>query len=187
MNRKQSTLSNLRGITEEQADQLFEMLRILPYHLAVKHVREQWDIAVSVSGLQRWRAKESQRRMRLDLRNAIKASERFDTALDSKQLDARANNALRAALWGALTNRDTESISTLGKLVLDYNADARDTEKLQRALKAERDLETAREENAALTARIAALEVSLTEAGKTTAADPAAVSAALDKHLGVSK
>ena len=187
MNQKSRPDATLSGITPEQADQLFDLLRASPYYVAAKWIDEQWHLTVSVSALRRWWSRESAIRSRANLRNAIKASEQFDKSLDARKLDERASNALRAAFWGAVTTNDTAAIKRLGELVLAYNADARDTEKLQRLLKAEQDLAAAREENAALTARIAALEASLTEAGKTTAADPAAVSAALDKHLGVSK
>lgn len=80
-----------------------------------------------------------------------------------------------------------DSIETFGKLVLDYNADARDTEKMQRLLKAEKDLEDARKANAGQAAQISALRQQLSEAGKVTLADPSAVSNELDRLLGVKK
>jgi hypothetical protein len=187
MNQKPSPLSRLKALTEEQCDQLFETLRAMPYFLGVKHCAEQWGVQTSVSGLRRWWKRESARRMRADLRAAVKASEKFDSAVDAGTLDARANNALRAAFWGALANRDVDSIETLGKMVLGYNADARDAERLTRLLKAERDLEESARANAALAARIAGLEARLEDAGKTAPADPNKVMDELDRHLGVKK
>lgn len=186
MNQKPSPLSKLKTLTEEQADQLFEMLRVTPYFLAVREV-EKWGVRTSVSGLRRWWKRESARRMRMDFRNTLAASDKFDSKVDEAVLDKRAANGIRAAFWNALANRDVDSIETFGKLVLDYNADARDTEKLQRLLKAEKDLKEAREENAALAAQAAALRRQLAEAGKAGAADPAAVADELDRHLGVKK
>jgi hypothetical protein len=69
MNRKPRPDSNLKALTEEQVDQLFEMLRVMPYHSAVKHCAEQWGMGTSVSGLRRWWKRESARRMRADLRD----------------------------------------------------------------------------------------------------------------------
>lgn len=187
MTRKPRPDSNLAGITPEQADRLFELLRTAPYHAAARRVAEEWGIAVSISGLKRWRDREARARARADLRSAVKASEQFDKDLDARALDERAAHALRAAFWQAITSGDIASVQRLGSLVLDYNADARDTEKLQRLLKAEKDLKEAREENAALAAQAAALRRQLAEAGKAGAADPAAVADELDRHLGVKK
>ncbi|MBV5336312.1 hypothetical protein JZU48_04885, partial [bacterium] len=89
-------------------------------------------------GLRRWWKRETARRARADLRSAISASEKFDTKLDKRALDTRAANALRAAFWNAISNRDMDSIETLGKLVLDYNADDRNSEKLQRSARSRR-------------------------------------------------
>lgn len=51
-------------------------------------------------------------------------------------LDGGRERNPRGVLEHALANRDVDSIETFGKLVLDYNADARDLEKMQRLLKA---------------------------------------------------
>lgn len=186
MNQKPSPLSKLKKLTEEQVDQLFEMLRVTPYFLAVPEV-EKWGITTSVSGLRRWWKRESAKRMRMDFRNTLAASTKFDGKVDEAVLDKRAANGIRSAFWNALANRDVDSIETFGKLVLDYNADARDTEKMQRLLKAEKDLEDARKANAGQAAQISALRQQLSEAGKVTLADPSAVSNELDRLLGVKK
>ncbi len=187
MNQKPSPLAALKGLTPEQADQLFELLRVSPYYAAVKWVGEQFGVRVSISSLRRWWSRETRARARSDLRSAIKASEQFDKDLDARALDARANNALRAAYWQAVSSGDREAIKTFASLSLDYNADARDTEKLERLLKAERDLEESRKQNAALAAELADLRLRLAEAGKVSVADPADVAAQLDRHLGVKK
>ena len=127
---KPSPLANLKGITPEQSDQLFELLRGAAYHVAVRWVAENWGIPVSVAGLQRWWKRETARRARNDLRNAIAVSNNFDSNIDARQLDARAANAIRAAMWNAITTRDVESIKALGYLVLDFKRDARDDERL---------------------------------------------------------
>ena len=186
MNQKPSPLSKLKKLTEEQVDQLFEMLRVTPYFLAVPEV-EKWGITTSVSGLRRWWRATTARRSRADLTGAIKASAKFDAKVDKRILDARAANAIRAKFWDALVNRDLESIETFGKLVLDYNADDRDTSKLERMLKAEADLKAAQEQLNRQAEQIAALSRQLSEAGKVTLADPAKVSEELDRHLGVKK
>ena len=187
MNAKPSPLSNLKSISPEQADQLFELLRSTPYHAAVAWVAERWGIPASVAGLQRWWKRETARRARSDLRNAIAVSSNFDSSVDARQLDSRAANALRAALWGALTTRDNASIETLAKLVLDYNADARNTDKAARLLQAEKQLEQSKADAEALRKRADELTRQLAEAGKANAADPAAVSAQLDHELGVTR
>lgn len=185
MNQKPRPDSNLADITPEQADQLFELLRSTPYYAAVKWVDEQWGLAVSVSGLNRWWSRETRMRARADLRNAIKASEQFDKDLDSKALDERATHAIRAAFWQAITSGDLRSVQALGGLVLDYNADSRDTEKMQRLLKAEKDLAAALKANAEQAAQIKTLAKQLADAGKVSIADPAAVAEELDRHLGI--
>lgn len=158
MNQKPSPLAALADITPEQADALFEFLRTNAYHAAVKWVDEQWHLAVSVSGLRRWWDRETRTRARADLRAAIKVSEQFDKDLDAKQLDGRAANAIRAALWQAVTNGDTKSIYTLGSLVLDYNADVRGCDELEIKRKAlevkERKLDLDREKFEAAEARL---------------------------------
>lgn len=158
MNQKPSPLAALKSITPEQADQLFELLRVTPYYAAVKWVDEQWHITVSVSGLRRWWARESASRARADLRSAIKASEQFDKDLDARALDERATHAIRAAFWSAITSGDMKSVQALGGLVLDYNADARGGSELEIKRKAlevkERKLGLDREKFEAAEARL---------------------------------
>ncbi len=158
MNQKPSPLAALKGITPEQADQLFELLRTTPYYAAVKWVSEQWHLTVSVSGLRRWWARETKSRARADLRSAIKASEQFDRDLDARALDERANNALRAAFWQAVTSGDREAVKTFAALSLDYNADARGGDELEIKRKAlavkERKLDLDREKFEAAEARL---------------------------------
>ncbi len=187
MNQKPSPLSALKSITPEQSDQLFELLRVSPYYVAVKWIAEQWNLTVSISGLRRWWKRETARRARADLRSAISASEKFDTKLDKRALDTRAANALRAAFWNAIANRDVDSIETLGKMVLNYNADDRDTEKMQRLLVAEKKFEEALSQVEIYRQQIEELKVKLAEAGKSVAADPAKVSDEVDRILGVKK
>jgi hypothetical protein len=187
MNQKPSPLSKLTGITPEQAEELLEVLRPGAYRVGVEWVEKNLGLKVSISGLRRWWRAETARRSRADLSGAIKASAKFDAKVDKRVLDTRAANAIRAKFWDALVNRDHESIETFGKLVLDYNADDRDSEKLQRMLKAEQDLKAAQEQLAEQAAQIEALRQQLAEAGKVTLADPSAVSNELDRLLGVKK
>lgn len=187
MNQKPSPLAKLKRLTEEQADQLFEMLRIMPYYLGVKHCEEQWGVTTSVSGLRRWWKRESSKRMRMDFRSTLAASKKFDGKVDKTVEDERAANGIRAAFWNAVANRDIDSIETFAKLMLDYNADARDEKKMQRLLKAEKAMKDAQDQLAKQNEKIAALEKQLAEAGKQSIADPAAVAEELDRHLGVKK
>ena len=187
MQTKPSPLANLRGISAEQADQLFELLRGVAYHVAVKWVADTWGLPVSVAGLQRWWKRETARRARNDLRNAIKVSENFDSSVSARMLDERAANAIRAALWNAVNTRDVESIEALGKLVLDYNADARNSEKAQRLLAAERLLKETREENERLCRKVEELTRKLAEAGKANVADPVKVMAEIDRWSGAKR
>ena len=60
--KKPSPLSNLKSLTPEQEDQLFELLRGTAYHAAVAWVAENWGLPVSVASLQRWWARETARR-----------------------------------------------------------------------------------------------------------------------------
>jgi len=140
-----------------------------------------------VAGLQRWWRRETARRARNDLRNAIAVSNNFDSCVDARKLDGRAANAIRAALWGALTTRDTASIKTLAELVLDYNADARNADKAGRLLAAEKILAQTRAHNEELKSQILNLQSQLASAGKASAADPAKVAAEVDRVLGVRK
>ncbi len=187
MNQKPSPLSKLTGITPEQEEELLEVLRPGAYRVGVEWVEKNVGIKVSISGLRRWWRATTARRSRADLTGAIKASAKFDAKVDKRILDTRAANAIRAKFWDALVNRDHESIETFGKLVLDYNADDRDTAKLERVLKAEADLKAAQEQLAKQAEQIAALTRQLSEARKATLADPAKVSEELDRHLGVKK
>lgn len=173
MNQKPSPLAALADITPEQADELFELLRTSAYHTAVKWVDENWHITVSVSGLRRWWSRETKSRARDDLRSAIKMSEQFDKALDARALDERATNAIRAALWQAVTNNDVKSIYTLGSLVLDYNADARGGSELEIKRNAlaikERKLDLDREKFEAAEARLAQAKTTLSDTALTPA------------------
>lgn len=184
MNQKPSPLAALAAITHEQADELYERLRTTPYYAAVAWVAEAWGLTVSISSLRRWWQREAAARARSDLRAAIRASEQFDKDLDARALDQRAAHALRAAFWQAVTAGDAAAVKTFGAMVLDYNADGRDDEKLQRILAAERERDAARAESAALRERVAALEAALSEAGRNSAADPKAVMAEVDRILG---
>lgn len=187
MNQKPSPLAALAALAPEQAEELYDLLRTMPYRVAVKWCAEKFSVTVSISGLRRWWARESKSRARSDLRSAIKASEQFDRQLDARALDARANNALRAAFWQAFTSGDKEALKTFASLSLDYNADSRDTDKLTRLLKSEQDLASARAALELLRQELAALRAQLADAGRVTLADPAAVADQLDRHLGVKK
>ena len=185
MNQKPSPLAALKSITPEQADQLFELLRVTPYYAAVKWVGEQWHLTVSVSGLRRWWARETKARSRADLRNAIKASEQFDKDLDTKALDERAANALRAAYWQAISSGDQEAIKTFASLVLDYNVDKRgffdiDIKRKALAVK-ENQLALAREKFEAAEARLAQAKTTLSD----TALTPAEREAKLKSLFGI--
>lgn len=187
MNQKPSPLSKLKGITPAQEEELLEVLRPGAYRVGVDWVEKNVGITVSISGLRRWWRAVTARRSRADLSGAIKASAKFDAKVDKRILDTRAANAIRAKFWDALVNRDHESIETFGKLVLDYNADDRDTAKLERMIKAEQDLIAAKAQIDDLRKQLAAMNQQLAESGKVTLADPAKVSDELDRHLGVKK
>lgn len=131
MQTKPSPLAALKALTADQADELYDYLRTSPYYRAVKWVLEQWGVEVSISSLQRWWNRQTKQRSRRNLRTAIQASAQFDKDLDSRALDARATNAIRAAFWQAISCNDLDSIKTLGTLVLDYNSDARGGQELQ--------------------------------------------------------
>lgn len=158
MNQKPSPLSKLKGITPEQEEELLEVLRPGAYRVGVEWVAKNLGIKVSISGLLRWWRATTARRSRADLTGAIKASAKFDAKVDKRILDARAANAIRAKFWDALVNRDHESIETFGKLVLDYNADDRDSDELEIKRKAlavkERKLDLDREKFEAAEARL---------------------------------
>jgi hypothetical protein len=184
MNQKPSPLAALAAITPEQADELFDRLRTAPYYAAVAWVAETWGMSVSISGLRRWWLRESSARARADLRAAIRASEQFDKDLDARALDQRAAHAMRAKFWQAVTSGDKKATLDFGAAVLDYNADGRDDEKLQRVLAAERERDAAKAEASALRARVSELEAALAAAGRDSAADPKAVMAEVDRILG---
>lgn len=187
MQTKPSPLATLKALTAPQADELYDYLRTSPYYRAVVWVLEQYGLEVSISALQRWWNRQTRQRARRNLRTAIQASAQFDKDLDARALDARATNAIRAAFWQAISTNDIDSVKTLGTLVLDYNADSRDTTKLERILKAERDARAARAEAVTLRSEIATLKAALNAAGKANQADPAEVQAKLDAHLGLKK
>lgn len=179
--------SPLARLDENQSEELFGLLRCTSYASARKWLAETWGLDVSVSALNRWWQRESRARLRSDFKSAVQASQQFDKDVDAAALDTRANNAIRAAFWQAITTRDTDAIKTLGKLSLDYNVDARNEKRLSRILTAEKRRDEAEAEAARLRDRLAQLEAALLDMGKTSAADPAAVAAELDRHLGVKK
>ncbi|MDD2241157.1 MAG: hypothetical protein PHI93_10960 [Kiritimatiellae bacterium] len=131
MHNKPSPLAALKALDETQEERLWLFLKAAPYHMGVEFVQAEFNLETSVSGLRRWWKNQSRKHTRRDFRNAIKASEQFDKDLDSRSLDTRAANAIRAAFWQAVTEGNTESIKTMGTLVLDYNSDARGGQELQ--------------------------------------------------------
>lgn len=165
MNQKPSPLAALAAITPEQADELFDRLRTMPYYAAVAWVAQTWGLTVSISGLRRWWQRESAARARADLRSAIRASEQFDKDLDARALDQRAAHALRAAFWQAVTAGDAAAVKTFGAMVLDYNADGRGVAEIEikRQAQATRDeqLRLARDKFEAAESRLSAAKAAV--------------------------
>lgn len=184
--RKPSTLSNLTQLTDAQADELFEALRTVPYHAAVGIVRGRFGVETSVSALSRWFTRQGSRRARADIRAAVRASKDFENGLGGAGIEGTERNALTAAYWAAVTRRDLPAIETLGRLILDYNKDRRDTDKTARLLASEKKAASLAGELARARAELGKARAELDKArAKPSSAPPEAVQHALDQALGV--
>ncbi len=157
--------SNQSDLGAEACDRLEEACRTMSYVDAVAWARAELGIATSPASLCRWYQRRQAELTRGRLRRAVKASEDFDAALDARDLDRRAAMALRAAYWEAVQSGDLESITRLGKLVLDYNASDRGAEEFalkQRAqVTKDEQLRLAREKFEASEARLNAARETL--------------------------
>lgn len=176
--------SNQADLGADACERLLEACRSMGYAAAADWAREHLGIATSVASLCRWWQRQATDQLRGRMRQAVRASEEFDAELDGRDLDARAQMALRAAYWDAVQSADLDAIERLGKLVLAYSGDARAAERQERLLAAERERDSARSALSAAQARIAELEAALSAAGRNSAADPAAVMAEVDRILG---
>jgi len=176
--------SNQADLGADACERLAEACRTMGYAAAANWARAELGVETSVASLCRWWQRQASDSLKGRLRQAVRASEDFDAELDGKDLDARAQMALRAVYWEAVQGGDLDAIARLGKLVLDYSGDARAAERQERLLAAERERDAVRSELARALARIAELERSVADAGRAAAADPAAVAAEVDRILG---
>jgi len=144
-----------------------EACRSMGYAKAVTFARDNLKLDTNTASLCRWYRKQSAELTSGRLKAAIKASENFDAELDSRNLDARAANALRAAYWEAVQSADVENIERFGKMVLDYNyAENKAAElelKQQRITQQEEALKLSRDKFEAQERRLAAAQETVTD------------------------
>jgi len=185
--RKRRTDSPLIDLTETQADELFVIIETSTYAEAVRWLSETLKIKSSTSGLSRWYKQERTERLQQRIVDSIDVSKVFDQKVDTEVMDSRMGTALKTLFFDAVATGDTQATLDFASTALDYNKDQREETKLDRALKAEREAASLRKELAAARAENEELRLALANLGKVNQADPAAVMAKLDEHLGLKK
>lgn len=168
-------------------DELYSILRTSTYAEAEKWLEKNHGIDASTSGLSRWYKRENKKRLRERLRTSIDVSKIYDKKVDQDVLDRRMGTALKSCFFAAVNTGDTEAIVDFADVALEHSKSQREETKLERTLKAERELKELREEFAALKAENEQLRGAIADAGKRNQADPAEVMAALDASLGLKK
>jgi len=154
--------SNQSKLSPGDTERLMEACRSMGYADAVAWAKLNLKIDTTTASLCRWYRKQSEELTSGQLKAAIKASENFDAELDSRNLDARAANALRTLFWEAVQSRDVDSIERLGKMVFEHNkVEGKATElelKQQRIAQQEDALKLSREKFEAQERRLAAAQ-----------------------------
>lgn len=167
--RKTRTDSPLDPLTDAQQDELFVTLQHMPYGKGVEWVQEHYAIPTSVGGLQRWWRRQSNRRLRDEVRNGIAASKSYDIAVDETVLDARMAKALKENFFALTARGDPAAALDFAHLALKANKGKQDAERLTRLMASERERDALQAEVTTLKAQIAALtqQAGLTPAGLT--------------------
>ena len=166
--RKPRPDSNQTRLTAEDSERLLEACRSMGYRDAATWAKDNLDLKTTPASLCRWYRRQTADLTTGRLRAAIKASEDFDAELDSRNLDARAANALRSMLWEAMQSGEVEAIDRLGKLVLEYvkaEGKAADLDlRRERITQQEETLKLAREKFEAAERRLATVKDELAKA-----------------------
>lgn len=197
-------------LTEAQRWQAYGRMRTRPWQDVAAWVAEEFGIGEpSRSAIYRFvdrmRPLEAARR----LEEALAARDEAGALVAARTDDADTIAAYKALAQDLALRGDAETARTYTRMALDLAgqqitkaelqlkerrlAQQRDAQRLARekfeaaearATAAETRADAAEQKNKALQERIKALEMALQEAGKTSAADPAAVAAEVDKLLG---
>lgn len=182
--RKDRPDSPLAALTDAQQDELFAVVNSGSYGRAREWALGKLGVSTSVAALSRWRSRQARARLRNQLRQSLESSAVFDGAVDQSVVDRRLGNALKSKFFAAASSGAAGDILDFGKLALEFNKGERNKARLERELAAERRARAAEAQAEALRKEVAGLKAALSEAGKTNAADPAAVAAEVDKLLG---
>jgi hypothetical protein len=111
----------------------------MPYGKGVEWVQEHYAIPTSVGGLQRWWRRQSNRRLRDEVRNGIAASKSYDIAVDETVLDARMAKALKENFFALTARGDPAAALDFATLALKANKGKQDAERLTRSYRRARE------------------------------------------------
>ena len=143
--KKPNLQSPLDRLDDGKQHEVYEMLKGTSYADALPRLRKEYGVRTSEAALSRFVKRRS---VVESLRTSLYVAEAFAQTEDVKALDRRNRAAVTAALWEAISNRDTDSIVAFGKLALGFSADERAASELKLAREkfeaAEKRLETAR-------------------------------------------
>lgn len=165
--RKDRTDSPLAALTEAQQDELFAVLRTMPYGRAVEWAAEHLGIETSVAGLARWWRRQSRARLRAQIRRDIDASAQFDRIADDSILDERMRKALKDGFFRFMSADDNAAALDFAKMALQANQGVHNAAMLaisrQRIKQQEDAARLAREKFEAAEQRLAAAKTAVTD------------------------
>ena len=186
--RKQRPDSNQASLTAEQTERLMEACRVQGYFHAALWAEKELGLKTTTASLCRWYRKQSGEQTRGALRKAVEASAAFDADLDSRNMDARAKNALSAAFWDAMHDGNAAQIQAFGKLMLDFAKSDQNASRLELETRRVSELEgankLAREKFEEMKARWNATQATLANLNKTGALSEEA-RLEIEKAMGV--
>lgn len=138
----------------------------------------------SRNSMYEWHADMSEKESAHRVRQSRETREEIGKLAETSALDAELVAAYKSmGAKAALLGNKAEAVA-LTKMALGLADRQVDAAKLERELAAERRARAAEAATEALRLKVAELEAALASAGRTNAADPAAVAAELDKLLG---
>ena len=120
--KKPNLQSPIDRLDDWKQHEVFEMLKGTSYADALPRLRKEYGVRTSEAALSRFVKRRS---VVESLRTSLYVADAFADDMDVKALDKRNRSAITAALWEAISNRDTDSIVAFGKLALGFSADER--------------------------------------------------------------
>ncbi|MCK9468153.1 MAG: hypothetical protein M0Q49_01945 [Porticoccaceae bacterium] len=159
--RKARTDSPLAALAPAQQDELFAVLRTMPYGRAAEWVLEQWGIESSPSALARWWKRESRSRLRAQIRRDIDLSTQFDTIADEEVLDERMRKALKDGFFRYVAADDSAAALEFARMALRANHGANEAARITHLAEAQR---LAREKFEAAEARLGEIKNTVEDA-----------------------